>query len=245
MNLYLFLVVIVSALPFTAAIAPAAPELSLLTPKGRKYGPCLNSHSITCAVTFINSGTQPLSIRKLRASCACADIMHSSLDFISPGTTGRFSIVFDLESELERGDRTFSVFIESNDPQHPVISWYTVIDILPIIYIQPGELDFRRGNSATQTITVITQAPIRGMPLSSKPLMTMGTAETNFPGSVPVTTQFDWAFSPPRAAGTNTLTIWRTVPEPVTRYGQLVISVDGGNFFNTLKLKTARISDTR
>ena len=245
MKCSLFCFVLCAVTVLITADLPAEPALSLLTPKGMKVGTCMNNIHVTSTVSFVNSGSSDLSVSKIRASCACARVRHPDFSAVRPGATGTFTVVFELESELKTGNRTFSVFIECNDPRQPVVSWYTIVDLLPIVSLRPPVLDFRTGSSVTQTVTVVTQPPIRGTSLTTSLMLTMGPDETNFPGFLPINRQFGWNFNPLEAAGTNSLTVWRKTAEPVMRYGRLVISVDADRYFNILELKTGRFSEKR
>ena len=245
MKHYLCCFVLSAATVLISTVLPAEPVMSLLTPRGLKVGRCMNNIHVTSTVSFVNSGSSDLSVSKIRASCACARVRHPDFSAVRPGATGTFTVVFELESELKTGDRTFSVFIECNDPRQPVVSWYTVVDLLPIVSLHPPVLDFRPGACVTQTVTVVTQPPVRGKPLTTAQMLTMGPDETNFPGFIPIGGQFGWKFNPLEAAGTNSLTVWRKTAEPVMRYGRLVISVDADRYFNILELKTGRFSEKR
>ena len=223
-------------------VAGAMPSIKLITKKGIKTGPHLNTVKTTNFVSFVNVGNSDLKIYKFRRSCACAKMTLPDSMVYSPGETGTFRIVFDLDGELQKGDRTYTVFIESDDPYQPIINWYTVVDILPVIEIVPSKLDFRPGNAATQSVTIITQPAVRKEKLRTNLMMTMGSIETNYPGWLPTDKLFGWSISPADAIGTNTFTVWRKFNPVKTRYGRSVISVDASRYFNIIEFKTERLT---
>lgn len=239
-----FLVPVLFLLFFSLSVA-ALPAIKLITQSGIKTGPHLNNVKTTNSVSFVNAGNSDLTIYKLRKSCACAKLTKPSSMVFSPGETGTFHVVFDLDGELQKGDRTYTIFIESNDPYQPVINWYTVVDIIPIVNIVPDKLDFRPGNAATQSVTIITQPIVYNEPLQTSLMMTMGSMETNYPGWRPTADLFGWSFSSPLAAGTNVFTVWRNYNPVRTRYGRSVISIDASRYFNIVEFKTERLPRQR
>lgn len=67
-----------------------------------------------------NTGTEALEISSVVTSCGCTTA-HLSSSVIAPGTRADLTVVFDPDYHDTEGPVTQVVWLETNDPDQPVV----------------------------------------------------------------------------------------------------------------------------
>ena len=96
---------------------------------------------LTQELVIENSGDETLKL-KVRQSCECISISFTKKD-IKPGKRHKLIINFDTTSEI--GQKTSYLFLDSNDPVYPNLTWMIESEIMPqgaeTIKVVPGSPD--------------------------------------------------------------------------------------------------------
>jgi|GEM_PF-1436302 len=110
--------------------------------------------SVTRTVRFRNTGTAPLEILNVSASCGCT-AGKPDKQVYQPGESGQFEITFNPRGRT--GQQRTSVTIRSNDPQRPVQTINVVAYVNRQWIIEPALLNFQRipkGQGGSQVVTI-------------------------------------------------------------------------------------------
>jgi peptidyl-prolyl cis-trans isomerase C len=104
-----------------------APQLRLLS-EIYNLGP-IPAETVTHTSLITNSGDADLIIERVQTTCRCAEATISP-ERLSPGQTGKLTIIFDPNYFKEEGQTTKIIYITSNDPQAPQKIVYITAEVL-------------------------------------------------------------------------------------------------------------------
>jgi hypothetical protein len=82
------------------------------------FGEIKEGAKVSTIFLFKNKGESDLIINDVRVSCGCTAVLLSSKT-IKPGKTAELKVTFD--SRGFKGEIKKSIYVHSNDPQHPII----------------------------------------------------------------------------------------------------------------------------
>lgn len=132
----------------------AQPKLEVVGADSFSFGDLYKGEKVDRKVTLRNTGSQPLVIERVQASCGCTAVLLADKN-VEPGKTTSVSISFDSKSFA--GPVHKNVFVLSNDPRVPskeIKFSARVIQVLeaqpPYLYFKPSRLD-----STLSTYTVL------------------------------------------------------------------------------------------
>lgn len=190
------------------------------------------------SMLITNTGTDPLNIKKFRPSCACTKVSPDAPLTIASGETNTFLCTLDLSGELKKGPKNYTVYIESDDPEKPVASWYVTVPIIPCVELHPKQLSFMESDAPTQTVTVIQHFREPVSPLHVyflEDLFGAPPEEDKKPEKF-----LSFRVEEPLDSITNRITVFRIKDKTYSRYGSIRISVDAGCKFNILRIDTPK-----
>jgi len=84
---------------------------------------------VTHTSLVTNSGDADLIIERVQTTCRCAQATISP-ERLSPGQTGKLTVIFDPNHFKEEGQTTKIIYITSNDPQAPQKIVYITAEVL-------------------------------------------------------------------------------------------------------------------
>lgn len=103
-------------------ISASYAEQKINLPAGRVYdlGALDEGELYQRAFTIANSGDKPLEVKVVRVGCGCTTILHpkKKLDIAAGGS---IEARFSFNTEGMEGDETKYIYIESNDPETPLL----------------------------------------------------------------------------------------------------------------------------
>jgi hypothetical protein len=231
------------ALLLLPSLLSASPRLSFPIPPGQMTEPSLASGEKQVEMRVANIGDEPLEIGKLRPSCSCVKVSPQAPLTVKPGDTNSFLCTLDLGGELKKGPKNFTVYVESNDPNLPVGSWYVTVPIIPCLELTPRNIRFMEGDASTQTVTVIQQFRSPASPLKIYFLDDLFGAppdESKKPEKF-----LGFRLEGPPCALTNKLSVFRIKEKTYSRYGTVRLSLDAGQKFNVLQIETEKFPEEK
>jgi len=216
----------------------AKPVLEFPVKPGQVLESALADGERTVNMLIANSGTEPLNVTRFRPSCACVKVSPMPPFTLAPGETNSFLCNLDLGGELKKGPKNFTVYVESDDPDKPVASWFVTVPIVPCVELEPRSLSFAEGEASTQTVTVIQQFRAPSSPLKVYFLEDLFGAppdEDKRPEKF-----LGFRLEEPAGSLTNRITVFRLREKTYSRYGSIRLSVDAGCKFNVLRIETPK-----
>ncbi len=102
------------------------------------YGRVVYGDTVTEAFIVKNVGNKPLVIDKLEASCGCTKAVKGSSE-VPPGGQTTITASFDTNG-FRSGMKQKSVFVNSNDPERPVVKLTLTADVVRDINVDPLNL---------------------------------------------------------------------------------------------------------
>jgi hypothetical protein len=112
------LILLIIFLMSTANIHPGAGPKILFNQATRDFGRVDEGAVLTHVFEFGNTGNSTLIIKKVRTSCGCAAALVSEKQ-IPAGGKGEISVTFKTRGY--EGHQTKYVYVESNDPDQPIM----------------------------------------------------------------------------------------------------------------------------
>jgi len=100
-----------------AETAKALPRISI-EKTSHNFGQIFSGEKASHVFSFSNSGGAPLVIEKVRHSCGCTATVLSSTT-LAPGATGQLQSTFSSTGFF--GEVVKTIYLYSNDPDHPVV----------------------------------------------------------------------------------------------------------------------------
>lgn len=113
--------------------------------------------SVTHTFTFKNTGSGPLSIVRINASCECTSSILSASDFAS-GEEGTLTAAIDLHGKM--GVSSASIEVLSNDPDNPAQTFVikgTVLNLWRVVPTQLDMGDIGKGETQERTLKVFSE----------------------------------------------------------------------------------------
>ena len=123
------------------------------------FGEIIQGDKVQYVFRFQNAGDELLEIGQLRTSCGCTAALLSTRR-VAPGTIGELEVVF--ESQGFRGEVQKNVTFETNDPQHPSVTFSLRGSVKVELFSEPP-----RVNWGTVAETVPLAAELAILNLSS------------------------------------------------------------------------------
>ena len=124
------------ALPFPLPAFGAAPRLIVETLEF-DFGRVYQGDRVDHIYQFRNAGDAPLTIDKVRSSCGCTAALVSAKT-IAPGAAGEIKASFD--STRFRGRIAKSIYLYTNDPDHPEARFNLTGEVLEQLTAAPQQL---------------------------------------------------------------------------------------------------------
>jgi hypothetical protein len=117
--------------PATRTVPATAPQPNLDAPLARwDWGTIPARPPVSQNFPIQNLGDQPLVITKIVTSCGCT-IAHLSSSFIPPGQRADLLVTFDPAFHLTTGPVSRVVWLETNDPDTPLLELRLEANVLP------------------------------------------------------------------------------------------------------------------
>jgi hypothetical protein len=82
------------------------------------FGKVIEGEKVTREFVFTNTGTQPLVIKKVIATCACSEIVFPKTP-VAPGQTGTITITYNTEGKYGYQNKSF--FVQSNNRDGEIV----------------------------------------------------------------------------------------------------------------------------
>jgi hypothetical protein len=136
----------------------ADPELTISV-KEHNFGSIDDSKAVSTEISFKNTGSAPLIIKNLRATCGCT-VPALEKKRYEPGESGAFKVTFNPNHK--NGDITQTVTLESNDPKAPEKQVMIRAQVTPLISVEPQTITFDslfKGKGATKTLKIVGRTP--------------------------------------------------------------------------------------
>ena len=85
------------------------------------FGKIYHAEKVTHEFKFVNTGTEDLQIKNVRASCGCTKPTYPTLP-IAPGDTSVISVLYN--SVGKQGVQKATIHVSTNDPTNPEVKLY-------------------------------------------------------------------------------------------------------------------------
>lgn len=118
--------------------ALAAPQI-VVEQLNYDFGEVLQGGKVDYRFRFRNAGDEILEVGNVRSSCGCTAAMLSA-SRIAPGDIGELQATFD--STRFRGAVNKVISLESNDPQHPQVSFSLFGNVKAELVLQPERVNW-------------------------------------------------------------------------------------------------------
>jgi len=102
------------------------------------YGKVRYGETVSEDFVFSNTGDETLVIEKLRSSCGCTKAIKGSRE-VPPGGKSHIVAAFDT-TDLRPGKKQQHVFVESNDPERPMVKLTVLADVVKDLNIEPPSI---------------------------------------------------------------------------------------------------------
>lgn len=135
---YLLILLTILVLPATVL---AAPRLQAEAPQFN-FGRVAEGSKTEHTFRFQNTGDAPLIISKVRSSCGCTAALLSA-ENLAPGEWGELKTTFN--SKGFQGTVTKTVYVYSNDPDHPQTKFRLQGEVQKELMVTPRRLQFSAG----------------------------------------------------------------------------------------------------
>jgi hypothetical protein len=124
------------------------------------FGRVLDTCSLTHRFAFKNTGSAPLRIASVKASCGCTTTELTQKELL-PGEEASICVTFNPKGR--KGKEQNHVLVQSNDPVKSSIELEITGEVIPTIEVQPpflhlGPLPPDRRTTATVTVTGRTES---------------------------------------------------------------------------------------
>lgn len=129
------LLLVLAALTLTAAPALGGGPRISFDKEVIDYGKVRYGETVTEDFLFTNTGDETLVIEKLRSSCGCTKAVKGSRE-VPPGGKSNIVAAFDT-TDLRGGKKEQNVFVESNDPERPIVKLTVLADVVKDLSVEP------------------------------------------------------------------------------------------------------------
>lgn len=120
--------------------AQAAPQI-VVDNLNYDFGEILQGEQVEQVFRFRNAGDQQLLLTNVRSSCGCTAALLSATR-IDPGGIGELRTTFDSTSFKGAIQKTITV--DTNDPQHPLVSFAVSGNVKPELLLQPERVNWQK-----------------------------------------------------------------------------------------------------
>lgn len=117
------------------------------------FGEILQGEQVEYVFRFRNTGDQVLQIGNVRSSCGCTAALLSTTR-IAPGDMGELRTTFD--STRFKGAINKIVTIDTNDPQHPQVTFGLYGDVKAELLLQPERVNWGKVKQAVPLSSTVT-----------------------------------------------------------------------------------------
>jgi hypothetical protein len=105
------------------------------------FGEVYQGAKVRHVFQFVNTGEDLLKIDRVRSSCGCTAVLVSEKN-LPPGSKGEIQANFD--SARFRGAVKKTIYLYSNDPEHPVLQLHVKGKVVEVVTIDPPQVNFGR-----------------------------------------------------------------------------------------------------
>lgn len=155
-------------------LAHAAPKI-VFDKESHDYGVVRYGKMAEAKFEFTNKGDETLVIEKLRSSCGCTKAVHGS-SRVEPGEKSEIVASFDTEG-LRAGRKRKSVYVQSNDPNRPLVKLSLYADVVREIDVDPPTLTKRLKVYEAEIVFPVTISNSSKTPLTVSGVEMNGGAE--------------------------------------------------------------------
>ncbi len=134
------LLILGMALGVVASRGLAAPRLLCETPV-HDFGVVTGQEEVTHTFILRNTGDEPLTIQRVRATCGCTTTGLAS-DTIAPG--GQVELATRLSLKGRRGEQRKAIYIDSNDAAQPNYRLELLADVHHLVDFRPAQVFLQR-----------------------------------------------------------------------------------------------------
>jgi hypothetical protein len=131
-------VLLLLAASHTAAQSTASGPRIVVSKMVVDLGSVARGTEATAVFEIENAGSEPLQLRSLSTSCACAVADFDQV--IAPGTKGRFEIKVD--TSMLAGASQSQVTVGTNDPETPQVVLTAKVDSRSYLSVEPGYIRY-------------------------------------------------------------------------------------------------------
>ncbi len=148
----IFALVFVSVL-VTCRIAVANPAIEF-DKEEHDYGEVQYGDTVKSSFKIINSGDEPLIIKKIITSCGCTKVLKG-MSKIPPGESSVIEVSFDTV-DLRSGRKKKRITVYSNDPDRSVVTLHIYADVKKDISIEPNSVAKKIEGSENELLFPLT-----------------------------------------------------------------------------------------
>lgn len=161
-----FLLILIHFICLFAAVVNAEGPRLEASSADFNFGRVFSGQQVEHLFRITNRGDAELKIDRVRSSCGCTAALLSDKS-LAPGKTAELKAKFD--STRFSGEVVKTVYLYSNDPEHPVTQLTMRGNVLPELVVRPRELDLTdlRPGEARDEIIEIENRGSRDLSFSS------------------------------------------------------------------------------